>query len=250
MKNMFCKNCGAKLDGNDCFCRVCGTKSEGTTQEPKKRKPTAKKMMSEGARITENIYLCEDGKYRWVYEMPILKNPTIFILVWKIFFFIFVGIFAVTLIFDAFEGNLDGGQLLNTLKFMGIFLAGMTVLVALGVLIYAAIMGGKYVVMFEMDDDGVNHKQLPKQAKKAEIIGFITALAGLATGNVTTVGVGLTSASRSEMYSEFERVRSVKAYPRRHLIKVNERFGKNQVYAEPADYDFVLNYIRERVHIK
>ncbi len=247
---MFCKNCGAHIDENDKFCRACGAKNENTAEKPKKRKPKAEKMMNEGARITENIYLCEDGKYRWVYEMPILKNPTIFILVWKIFFFILLGIFAVTLIFDAIEGNLDGELLLNTLKFMGIFLAGMTVLVALGVLVYAAIMGGKYVVMFEMDNDGINHKQLPKQVKKAEMIGFITALAGLATGNVTTVGVGLTSASRSEMYSEFERVRSVKACPRRHLIKVNERLFKNQVYAEPADYDFVLNYIRERVHTK
>ena len=243
---MFCKNCGAQIDGNEKFCRACGAKNDGTTRE----KPTDKKMINEGARVTENIYLCGDGKYRWVYEMPILKNPTIFILVWKIFFFILLGIFAVTLIFDAFEGNLDGEQFLNTLKFMGIFLAGMTVLVALGVLIYAAIMGGKYVVMFEMDNDGINHKQLPKQVKKAEMIGFITALAGLATGNITTVGVGLTSSARSEKYSEFERVRSVKAYPRRHLIKVNERFGKNQVYAESADYDFVLNYIRKRINIK
>lgn len=243
---MFCKNCGAQIDGNEKFCRACGAKNDSATRE----KPADKKMINEGARVTENIYLCGDGKYRWVYEMPILKNPTIFILVWKIFFFILLGIFAVTLIFDAFEGNLDGEQFLNTLKFMGIFLAGMTVLVALGVLIYAAIMGGKYVVMFEMDDDGINHKQLPKQVKKAEMIGFITALAGLATGNITTVGVGLTSSARSEMYSEFERVRSVKAYPRRHLIKVNERFGKNQVYAESADYDFVLNYIRKRINIK
>ena len=31
---------------------------------------------------------CEDGKYRWSYAMSLYKNPTIFLLVWKIFFFI------------------------------------------------------------------------------------------------------------------------------------------------------------------
>ena len=253
---MKCKKCGSELEAGVKFCTECGEpvgadvpaapkKAEKAIEEkPKrKRKPTASKMMKEGAPVSENIFLCEDGKYRWVYEMPILKNPTIFILVWKILFFIILGIFAFTLIFDLIDGNLTGETALNTLKFFGYFLIGMTVLLGIAMLLYAAIMGGKYVVMFEMDSDGVNHKQMPKQVKKAQAIGIITALAGIAARNVTTVGVGSNAAARSEMYSRFYNVRTVKAYPRRDLIKVNQRLMKNQVYAEKEDFDFVYNYI-------
>ena len=39
-------------------------------------------------------------------------------------------------------------------------------------------------------------------------------------------------------------VRKVKGVKRRNLIKVNEPFFFNQVYAEDEDFDFVFNYIR------
>lgn len=229
---MYCKNCGAPFRADAGFCPNCGG-----------RLPDA-----QAPRVTENIYRCADGKYRWVYEMPILKNPTIFLLVWKIIFFIILGIFALMSVFDAVEWpNEIGERLLNNLKFFGYFVIGMTVLVWISLLVYAAIMGGKYTVVFEMDEQGVNHKQLPKQAKKAQAIGAIAALVGLASGNFSTAGAGVLSAARTEMYSEFSKVRKVKACPRRHLIKVNQLLSKNQVYADKADFDFVLNYILARV---
>ncbi len=258
---MFCQNCGCRLDNTEKFCPDCGAPVAGTaeqqtaaaqtpeqTEKPaKKRKPAAETMMHQGRKVTENIYFCEDGIYRWIYEMPILKNPTIFILVWKIFFFVTLGIFVFIILIDAIGGDLDGETFLNTLKFFGYFVAGMTALVVLSLLVYAAVMGGKYIVMFEMDEKGVNHKQMPRQVKKAEVIGILTVLAGLASRNITTVGVGLNSTARSEMYSEFSKVRSVKPFPRRDLIKVNAPFSKNQVYAAKEDYAFVVNYICQRV---
>ena len=38
----------------------------------------------EGKKVSENIYLCPDGVYRWIYEFPMAKNPTILITVWKV----------------------------------------------------------------------------------------------------------------------------------------------------------------------
>ena len=135
--------------------------------------------------VGTRVRLCEDGKYRWIYEMPILKNPTIFILVWKILFFIILGIFVFINILDAIEWGSDfAGRLPGNLLFFACFVAGMTVILVISMLIYAAIMGGKYVVMFEMDEKGVEHKQLPKQVKKAQAIALVTALAGIATHNV------------------------------------------------------------------
>ena len=96
-------------------------------------------------------------------------------------------------------------------------------------------------------ENGILHKQLPRQVKKAQAIGIVTALMGAASGNLTTIGVGLNASANTEMYSEFAKVRSVKPYPRRNLIKVNQTFGKNQVYADNADFSFVLDYIRSHV---
>ena len=208
--------------------------------------PGPVQLMEQGEKISPNISLCSDGKYRWIYAMSLFKNPTIFLLVWKIFFFITLGICAFTFIMDAVIGYLDGERLLDTLKIFGYIFLGMTALVGLGYLLYAAIMGGKYIVIFEMDDRGVNHAQESSQAKKAKKLGAIAAAAGTVRGSMTAVGAGL-NARRTEMYSEFAKVRKVKACPKRHLIKVNGLLEHNQVYAHLEDFDFVLRYICDRV---
>ena len=131
---------------------------------------------------------------------------------------------------------------LNGLRVFGWLFLGMTALVAISCLIYAAIMGGKYSVLFEMDEEGVNHKQVSWQANRAKQVSALTVLAGLAAGNATTAGVGM-NAARSEMYSGWAGVHRVKCYPRRGLIKVNGILRRNQVYAAPEDFGFVREYI-------
>ena len=101
--------------------------------------------------------------------MSLFKNPTVIVMIWKIFFFVILGIFLFMLVLDLINEDLDGERLIGTLSFFGIFLIGMTVIVGISYLIYAAVMGGKYIVMFEMDEKGVNHMQLPKQAKKLRL---------------------------------------------------------------------------------
>lgn len=239
---MFCKNCETKLDDGVKFCPNCGRQTEPDEPKPKKSasKPAAPKEAACDVKISDNITLSDDGKYRWVYEMNLFKNPTIFLLVWKIFFFIFLGIFAVVIIADA--ANWGWAHAAGNLPFLGYFLIGMTVVIALGYSLYAAIMGGKYIVEFEMDGRGVSHKQTASQAKKAKNLGRATMIAGAATGRIGTVGVGM-NAQRTEMYSEFARVKKVKAYPKRHLIKLSEFIEHNQVYAADADFEFVKNFI-------
>ena len=115
----------------------------------------------------------------------------------------------------------------------------------MGYSLYAAYMSGKYCVLFEMDEKGINHKQFPSQAKKAGKIAGLATAAGAASGNLAAAGAGMNA--RTEMYSEFSRTRRVKAYRRRKLIKVNGILSRNQVYTEPEDFDFVLDYINARV---
>lgn len=201
-----------------------------------------KQMMAYDEKSGENIMLCEDGKYRWVYEMNLFKNPSIFMLIWKIFFFIILGIFAFMVLIQSGNSRFWWVGFLNVAKVFGYILIGMTVLSALGYLLYAAIMGGSYIVEFEMDEKGVTHKQIASQTKNAKKLGAATMIVGAASGRIGTVGVGL-NAQRTEMYTEFAKVRKVKAYPRRHLIKVNERLEHNQVYAAKEDFAFVKDYI-------
>ena len=87
---------------------------------------------------------------------------------------------------------------------------------------------------------------MPRQVKKAEVIGFITVLVGAMAKKPTTMGAGLLAASKSRSSSEFANVRRVKTYRKRNLIKVNQLFNKNQVYVANEDFDFVYNYIKSR----
>ena len=193
------------------------------------------------------ISLGQDGKYRWVYEMNLYTNPTILILLVKIFFWIFFGLWVCTTLFDSCDTGHFAESALNNGKFMGIILLVFMVIVLIGYYVYALINGGKYCVLFEMDQQGVMHKQMPKQVKKSQIISALTVMAGMMSRNPTTVGVGILSSARSEMYSSFNSVKSVKANPGRHVIKVNETFEHNQVYADGADFDFVLKFILAHV---
>ena len=191
----------------------------------------------------KEVRLCSDGKYRWAYEMNLLKNPTIFFTVLKVMM-ISVGIvWLFGLVIGLGDMRLD--YFLFWTKLTGIMIGIFFVLTILGVLITAAILG-KYVVLFEMDEKEVVHIQMPRQVKKAEVIGFITVLVGAMAKNPTTMGAGLLAASKSRSSSEFANVRRVKAYRKRNLIKVNQLFNKNQVYVANEDFDFVYNYIKSR----
>ena len=202
---------------------------------------------------TTRVQLCNDGKYRWVHEVSLYKNPVILILLLKIFFWVCVGIWAFSILLRGCD-SIDSKDFLDmawgdTKMFM-IITAGFMVLCLISYYIYALIMGGKYCVLFEMNEKGVLHKQMPKQAKKAELIGAITALAGVMSRNITTTAVGLNAAGRTEMYSTFASVKTVESLPKRNTIKVNETLNHNQVYVSAADHDFVLRYILDHVPLK
>ena len=195
--------------------------------------------------ISENVTLGDDGVYRWKHEINLFKNPSIFFLVWKIFFFIFLVIFLMINVVDLilYPQNMRE-MFVNNLKFAGYFLAGMTIVVGLGYLIYAAMMKGKYVVRFEMTEKGVNHIQEESQAKKSKAVGRAATVSGILSGRFSSAGAGM-AAQRTEMYSDFQRVRKVKAYPRKSLIKLNGYLSRNQVYTAKEDFELVKTFIIE-----
>ena len=195
---------------------------------------------------TKRIEQNPNGTYTWTYEYNLYKNSSIFFLIWRIFFFIILAIFAFLTIHDAISfDDFFPDRLLTNLKFFGYFIAGMTAVSGLAYLIYAASMGGKYIVDFTMDEKGINHAQIPAQANKAKKLGRTAFAAGAASGRFGAMSAGIAS-QRTEMYSEFAKVKKIKAYRRRGRIKVNETLNHNQVYVFKEDFDFVLGYISDR----
>ena len=200
----------------------------------------------EGKQVTDHIWLCPDGKYRWVYEFSMLKNPVIFLTVLKVF-----GIAAAAVALFAFALDLfDDWQITvpdeDNLKILLIVVSVFIGIIFLSYLILAGIYGWKYEVLFEMDDESVSHIQMPKQYKKAEAIGWITAMAGALSGSLSAAGAGLNATSGNVSVSDFSNVRRLVRWKRMHTIKVQSPFNKNQVYAETdADYEFVWAFLKE-----
>ena len=201
----------------------------------------------EGKKVTENIWLCPDGAYRWYYEMDMLRNPVIMFTVWKVMG-LSIGIVALfMLLVDIFDGGLRSlGDLWGLCSIILVMVGIFFVLSIISYFILAALYGWKYQVLFEMTEDQVTHIQMPKQFKKAEAIGWLTLLVGLAAKKPYMVGLGLNTAARDTKTSVFKNVEYVKVRRKRNTIHVDYKLDKNQVYAEDADFDFVEKFIKDR----
>ena len=194
---------------------------------------------------SKNITMCNDGRYRWVYELDMYKSQAIIKEVWRAILIAMVIVLAFMFVI-----NIMDSDLMETLEFLvqaavvmlGVFL----VLSVIGYLVFACIVGGKYCVVFEMDDGGVNHKQHEKHVKKAQLAGAITTLAGAAGGSLNTAGTGVLAAARTSMYTDFDAVKELEILPKQHMIGLNETLNRNQVYAEEEDFTFVADYIKAR----
>jgi hypothetical protein len=186
------------------------------------------------------------AKYRWTYEMSLFKNPTIFIATAKaIGIAVAITVFIIGLISLIADGfSADSFRFLGelTLILVGIF----AVLLVLGYLLYAAIMGGYYIVNFAMDGKLLVNTQSPKQAKKAENIGFAAMIMGLLAHNRGAVSAGYAASSRMTSTVEFDRVKKVTVDKKHSVIKIRS-IGWDHVYADGEDFDFVAGWIRSHV---
>ena len=193
-----------------------------------------------------SVKQCPDGKYRWIYEVNLFSNPTVMIDVIKVMSISVVITWAFVQLIILFADGFDL-ESFKTISFVFlIMIAVFAVLTIISYLIYAAIMGGRYIVMFEMDDYGIVHKQMPRQMKKAQAIGILGALAGLAAGSLGAAGAGVLAASRSSMVSSFQSVKRLIGNRRFNRIKVNATFNKNRVYVEDDAFMWVYEFIRSR----
>ena len=141
---------------------------------------------------TDRLVHCSDGLYRWIYELNMYRNPIIFYTVVKVlgisFAVVAVFMFIVSLFDSGFSLSsvFDGfGDMLHQSDTKYAFIALLVFLgvVVLSYFIVAKSYGGKYMVLFEMDDKQIVHQQMESQFKKMQAINWLTFMAGAVSGN-------------------------------------------------------------------
>lgn len=192
--------------------------------------------------VNDRVTLCPDGKYRWCYEVNLFKNTQI---LRDLFLALGFGLGFLFLIM-VFAEICQGTSFSNIIQMFLVFLGIMALVSVLGVIsyyIWAIASGGRYCVLIIMDEKSITHQQMPKEIKKTQVLGAITALAGLISGSASASGAGLLAANNSALRTAFKDVRNIKSVPKRNLIKVNELLTKNRIFVPYEDYDFVFTFI-------
>ncbi len=223
---MLCEKCGAELPQDAAFCEQCGT-------------PVASKLPS----ITKG----QDGKFRWQREINLLKDPTIVVTVLKITVLSTLVPLAVTIIAAMLEGSL-AKDLPWILRLFFMVVGIVTGLTAFGYyLVFVPFRGAAYPVVFEMDDKGINHLEMPKRQDRAALLAWLGILAGIMAGSPSAVGANLIASSRKQLYTDFKQVRKIHVYPKRNLIKLTaSNMTRNLIFAPPGELQFVLQHIASR----
>ena len=195
--------------------------------------------------IGNRVTLFPDGNYRWVYEVKMLTNPTILLDVYKVLGISFGFVWLFNLLIIGCEGDLTLGSIWESSYG---FLILMAVFVVIGIVAYfivAWVYDWKYVVLYTLNEKEVIHQQMPRQAKKAQVLGALTAMVGGLAGKSGVVGAGLLTASKTSSISKLADVAHLIPNRRRNLIKVNQLFNRNRIYVPDEDFDFVYDFLRK-----
>ena len=83
-----------------------------------------------------------DGTYHWIYELNLFRTSLIFLLVWKIFACIVGAAWVVSVLASLGMDDFFWRGFLENARGFAIAFAVMTVVVAMGYCLYAAVMGG------------------------------------------------------------------------------------------------------------
>ena len=159
----------------------------------------------------DKVQLCPDGKYRWAYEVNMYRNPTIFYVIANMFLICYL---VCVVLFSVINFCLDEEVLSSILMLTGVFLFLFLITIP-AYLVIAAIMGGTYAALFVMDENGIEHHQMPKKVKKLQLINTIGGWVGAAKGDLSMVGLSLFSSGVQVTKTDFKNIHSVKTAPRR-----------------------------------
>lgn len=180
------------------------------------------------------------GNYCWIYELPMRKSFFLLYDIWKVLGISTLFVLLLMTIIDFYSGDGLTNFPANLLIMFGIF----CFLILLSIPSYAIVTkanNGLYTVLFEMNDEGVSHTQI--KTEKAKALDILTASFGAAIKKPTLTAFGLLNASGNSLYSSFAKVKSIKALPQQHLIRLDGFLMHNHIYVDEENFDFVYTYI-------
>ena len=196
-----------------------------------------------GYGLPEGMDIAPDGTICWTYEQNLWRNPAILYTVLKALLVTIAIVLVLIGGITAINGDFDLGEMLTI---GGVVTAVFLVLGLIGYAGFALLSGGKYAMLFLMDETQVVHTQMPKEAARGRRISEAAILIGALTGNLSVTGMGMAHYGRDTMVSTFAKVKSIEQDRSHDLIKVRAGLEFNQIYASPAQYDFVLSHIASR----
>lgn len=257
---MFCENCGKEILNDSKFCKYCGNSImsfdnhennhenyedvivSSDTHENHKNDAMISNNYETGTKTGEGIIQDGTDSYRWMYEFSFWKNPAVLITTYKLLLLASLVPSLLMFFLTLFEdGIAPAFKIFITIMGGGAIL--MAILLVIAYPLLGLLYGGKYFVLFKMDNKGINHIQLDKQFKKAQALGLLTTLLGAASGNMVAGGAGILAATKKSLYTSFKKVKSIKVHAGRNTIYLNESMSRNQIYVDNENFQFVKEYI-------
>jgi hypothetical protein len=240
------------MAGGDHFCPACGAQihAPAMSASTASDEPAADEERAHAGAtllVSPGVTRGHDGVLRWIYELNMWKNPTLVITIWKVMLLAALFPALLTAVLRLTDGDGWNAAATTFAQVGGLIVAITTGLMLLAYPLVAWLNGGKYCVIFEMDDIGIRHIHMRRQFRRNQVLALLTVIAGAASGSAQTAGAGLLAGSRRSLYTAFADVRSLRAIPTREVIHLASRLTHNQVYAEPADFAFVLAHIQARI---
>ena len=188
------------------------------------------------------IFEEEDGTYDWIYCMNMMKDMSMIRFYFKVVSLCFLPI-VLMMIWMALNSQLTMYAFCVTMLSFG----GVLLVVVFCIWLVNKMYHGKYMLVYQMNDEGITFSQTSDQAAMTRAIAAVSAAASAAGGHAGGVisGTGMTLRA-SAYHSSFAKVRSVKCVRKDNLIWVNTFLQFQQVYVPKSAYGFVWNYITER----
>ena len=115
------------------------------------------------------VTLCPDGKYRWVYEVPMLKNPSILYDVYKVLGISFGVVWLLNVLLIGCEDGFSLENLWGSTYVLFVVALVLAVIALIAYVIVAWCYGWKYVVLFTMDERNRSSADAPPGEESADI---------------------------------------------------------------------------------
>ena len=194
--------------------------------------------------FTDRVRLCEDGVYRWYYDVDMRKDRYMLNITMKVL--AIIGAFLMILLVFMPSGGM------SKWKVAGITLACFGVVIVLTLVIYLFLLergGGYYRYRYEMGPEGVRLLQEEGDIERNKALGIAAAVAGTAAGHPVEGAISSITMSASEYagYTSYRSVKKAVIERDRNCITLKLMVGENCIYVCGDDFDFVKEYILGRL---